>query len=42
MNAELWILLTVIGLSMAIAVFLYERRKERANNQEELSELLCY
>jgi hypothetical protein len=44
MNAELWIFLsyvvTVIGFPMAITVFLYEKRKERANEEEEVFELL--
>lgn len=44
MNAEVWIFLsyvvTVIGFPLAIAVFLYEKRKERANEEEEVFELL--
>lgn len=43
-DAELWVFLsyvvTVIGFPMAIAVFLYEKRKERANEEEEVFELL--
>lgn len=31
---------TVIGLPMAIAVFLYEQRKERENEEEEVFQLL--
>lgn len=44
MGIELWIFLsyvvTVFGFPMAIAVFLYEKRKERANEEEEVFELL--
>jgi hypothetical protein len=44
MDTGVWELLsyvvTVIGFPMAIAVFLYEQRKERANEQEEVFELL--
>lgn len=41
---ELWELLsyivTVIGLPMAIAIFIYEQRKERDNEDEEVYQLL--
>lgn len=41
---ELWELLsyvvTVVGLPLAIAVFLYEQRKERENEEEEVFQLL--
>lgn len=41
---EVWELLsyvvTVIGLPLAIAVFLYEQRKERENEEEEVFQLL--
>lgn len=44
MNLETWELLsyvvTVIGLPLAIAVFLYEERKERENEDEEVYQLL--
>jgi hypothetical protein len=43
-SLETWELLsyvvTVIGLPMAIAVFLYEQRKERENEEEEVYQLL--
>jgi hypothetical protein len=44
MNLETWELLsyvvTVIGLPLAIGVFLYEQRKERENEEEEVYQLL--
>lgn len=44
MAIETWELLsyvvTVIGLPLAIAVFLYEKRQERRNDEEEVHELL--
>lgn len=44
MSLETWELLsyvvTVIGLPMAIIVFLYEKRKERNNEDEEVYQLL--
>lgn len=44
MSVETWELLsyivTVIGLPLAIGVFLYEKRQERANEEEEVYELL--
>jgi hypothetical protein len=44
MTLETWELLsyvvTVIGLPLAIAVFLYEQRKERENEEEEVYQLL--
>jgi hypothetical protein len=44
MNMELWMFLsyvvTVVGLPMGIAVFVYEKRKERTNEEEEVFELL--
>ena len=44
MSLETWELLsyvvTVIGLPLAIAVFLYEKRKERNNEDEEVYQLL--
>ncbi|HSC67006.1 MAG TPA: hypothetical protein VLC79_04925 [Cellvibrio sp.] len=44
MGIELWELgsyiVTVIGLPMAILVFLYEQRKERENEEEEVYQLL--
>lgn len=44
MALETWELLsyvvTVIGLPLAIAVFLYEQRKERENEEEEVYQLL--
>jgi len=44
MSIETWELLsyvvTVIGLPLAIAVFLYEKRQERNNEEEEVYELL--
>lgn len=44
MNMETWELLsyvvTVIGLPLAILVFLYEQRKERENEEEEVYQLL--
>ena len=43
-NAESWELasyiVTVIGLPLAICVFLYEQRKERDNEEEEVYQLL--
>ena len=44
MSIQTWELLsyvmTVIGLPLAIAVFLYEQRKERENEEEEVYQLL--
>jgi len=44
MNLETWELLsyvvTVIGLPLAILVFIYEQRKERENEEEEVYQLL--
>jgi hypothetical protein len=44
MNTETWELLsyvvTVIGLPLAIGVFLYEQRKERENEDEEVYQLV--
>lgn len=44
MTIEIWELLsyvvTVIGLPLAIAVFLFEQRKERENEEEEVYQLL--
>lgn len=44
MSIEIWELgsyiVTVIGLPMAILVFLYEQRKERENEEEEVYQLL--
>ena len=44
MSLETWELasyvVTVIGLPLAIAVFLYEQRKERENEEEEVYQLL--
>ncbi len=44
MTVEFWELgsyiVTVIGLPMAILVFLYEQRKERENEEEEVYQLL--
>ena len=44
MTAETWVLLsnivTVIGLPLAIAVFFFEQRKERENEEEEVYQLL--
>ena len=44
LNLETWELLsymvTVIGLPMAIAVFIFEQRKERDNEEEEVYQLL--
>jgi len=44
MSLEIWELLsyvvTVIGLPLAIAVFLFEQRKERENEEEEVYQLL--
>jgi len=44
MNIQTWELLsyvvTVIGLPLAILVFLYEQRKERDNEEEEVYQLL--
>src|SRR5262245_45933902 len=44
MSLETWELLsyvvTVVGLPLAIAVFVYERRNERANEEEETYQLL--
>ncbi len=38
---ELWsYVVTVIGLPLAIAVFVYEQRKERGNEEEEVYQLL--
>ena len=45
MDVETWELLsyvvTVIGLPLAIAVFLFEQRKERNNEEEEVYQLLA-
>ena len=44
MSLETWewmsYVVTVIGLPLAIAVFLYEQRKERENEEEEVYQLL--
>ncbi len=44
MNVEIWELLsyvvTVIGLPVAICVFLYEQRRERENEDEEVYQLV--
>lgn len=44
MSAEFWELcsyiVTTLGLPMAICVFLYEQRKERENEEEEVYQLL--
>jgi hypothetical protein len=44
MTAEFWeigsYIVTVIGLPLAILVFLYEQRKERENEEEEVYQLL--
>lgn len=44
MSVEFWeissYIVTVIGLPMAIFVFLYEQRKERENEEEEVYQLL--
>src|SRR5689334_24126372 len=44
MSLETWELLsyvvTVVGLPLAIAVFLFEQRKERENEEEEVYQLL--
>jgi hypothetical protein len=44
MSAETWELLsyvvTVVGLPLAIGVFLFEQRKERENEEEEVYQLL--
>lgn len=44
MTTETWELLsyvvTVVGLPFAIGVFIYEQRRERANEEEEVYELL--
>src|SRR5262245_7210218 len=44
MNLETWELLsyvvTVVGLPLAILVFIYEQRKERENEEEEVYQLL--
>lgn len=44
MSAEFWeicsYVVTVIGLPMAIFVFLYEQRKERENEEEEVYQLV--
>jgi hypothetical protein len=44
MSAEFWeigsYVVTVIGLPLAILVFLYEQRKERENEEEEVYQLL--
>jgi len=44
MSIETWELLsyivTVVGLPLAIAVFLYEKRQERTNEEEEVYEML--
>lgn len=43
MNLETWELMsyvvTVIGLPLAIAVFVYEQRKERDNEEEAVYQL---
>ncbi|MDH4048696.1 MAG: hypothetical protein OEW68_00620 [Gammaproteobacteria bacterium] len=45
MNLEIWELLsyvvTVLGLPLAMAVFLYEKRKERVAEEEEVYETLA-
>ncbi|MEX2122623.1 MAG: hypothetical protein WD795_01940 [Woeseia sp.] len=45
MSTETWELLsyivTVVGLPLAIVVFLYEKRQERGNEEEEVYELLA-
>jgi hypothetical protein len=45
MSIETWELLsyivTVVGLPLAIGVFIYEQRQERANEEEEVYELLA-
>ena len=44
MSIDTWMLLsnvvTVIGLPLAIAVFFFEQRKERENEEEEVYQLL--
>ena len=44
MDLESWELLsyvvTVVGLPLAIAVFVYEQRRERDNEEEEVYQLL--
>ena len=44
MNADFWeissYVVTTLGLPMAIFVFLYEQRKERENEEEEVYQLL--
>ena len=44
MSIDTWVLMsnvvTVIGLPLAIAVFLFEQRKERENEEEEVYQLL--
>ena len=44
MSIETWVLMsnvvTVVGLPLAIAVFLFEQRKERENEEEEVYQLL--
>jgi hypothetical protein len=44
MTLEIWEMMsyvvTVVGLPLAIAVFLYEQRKERENEEEEVYQLL--
>ena len=44
MSIDTWLLLsnvvTVIGLPLAIAVFFFEQRKERENEEEEVYQLL--
>ena len=44
MSMDTWVLMsnvvTVIGLPLAIAVFLFEQRKERENEEEEVYQLL--
>ena len=44
MSSDTWLLLsnvvTVIGLPLAIAVFFFEQRKERENEEEEVYQLL--
>ena len=45
MSLETWELMsyavTVVGLPLAILVFLYEQRKERDNEEEEVYQLLA-
>ena len=44
MSVDTWVLMsnvvTVIGLPLAIAVFFFEQRKERENEEEEVYQLL--